>query len=132
MKSIPTGKWTVSQNEEYWTVDEELASREDAIRFGKKYYMGESFCVGQAVNLEFLPTDVFLSDDVIERLSEQLSSVVGESAVDWENEMSKEAYDDLETITSEAVMKWIEKHSLQPSVYTIIDVDWIEGITKIN
>lgn len=125
MKSIPTGKWTISQDEEYWNNDEELSSKEDAIEFGKSFYEGEGFFVGQIVKLEFLPSDVSLSDNAMESLSEQLYEEVGEVAENWENEVSKEAYNDLETIISEAVMKWIEKYSLQPSTFTLSCVDWV-------
>lgn len=126
-----TGRWTYSQDDEYWS-NEDCPSREKAIKDGKELYMGESFCVGQVVKVSFEASDVSLSEECIERLSEQLFDNVGEVAESWVTDLTTEQEEDLEKMLSNTAMEWIKKHELEPKCFTIEDDEWLEGVTKIN
>lgn len=128
MKVTKTGKWTISQNEEYWSYSEEFDSKEDAIEFGRKECCHEDFYVGQKYDLEFDGKDLYdPSERIIEDLDDCLFNEVGEAGEYWYNSITIKMEEDLNKMINEAVLTWIEKNKLQPSCFKIDDVELIKG-----
>lgn len=128
MKITKTGKWTISQDEEYWSYSEEFDSKEEAIEFGKEECCHEDFYVGQKYDLEFDGKDLYdPSERIIGELSYLLEDDIGEYAESWWNNITAEQELDLNKMINETVLKWIEKNKLQPSCFKIDDVEFIMG-----
>lgn len=132
MKVTKTGKWTISQDEEYWDSYYEFNSKEDAIKFGKtnrlEGFPHEDFYVGQIYSIEFDGKDLYdPSERIIEELSDCLYDEVGDCSENWYNSIAREMEEDLNKMINETVLKWIENNKLQPSCFKIDDVELIRG-----
>lgn len=126
MKVTPTGKWTYSQNEEYWDGSDEFSSKEEAIEAGKEYYFGESFMIGQMYSVEFTEEDFKLFDlaeDAIDCLFYSLEEEVGEASEKWYDNITNEDAQDLNKRFAKAIMEWIENRVGQPNVFLIDDIE---------
>lgn len=128
MKITKTGKWTISQDEEYWLYSEKFDSKEKAIEFGKEEFCHEDFYVGQIYNIEFDGKDLYdPSERIIEELDIELYEEIGEVSEYWRDEITREQELDLNKMINEAVLKWIEKNKLQPNCFKIDDVELVMG-----
>lgn len=126
MNSTETGKWIISQDEEYWSNPEEYESKEKAIEEGKKYYCGENFYVGQSVKVEFARNDTSLDEKAIEQLEESLSENVGEVSEQWVNGITRDQEVELGNMLSDTVLLWIKVNNLFPRCYMVDDIEKIE------
>ncbi len=120
MKTIPTSKWTYSNNNEYF-FNEEYDTKEDAIadcllNYGKGY-------IGQITRLEFTERDISY-DETGHLLREVLYDKVGDVADSWG--MTDEQEIELSEILAKEVIKYINEHNLQPSCYKVIDIEKVE------
>ncbi len=128
MKITKTGKWTISQYEEYWSYSEEFDSKEDAIKFGKEEYPHEDFYIGQVYGLKFDRKDLYdPSERIIEELDIELYEEIGEVSEYWRDGITREQELDLNKMINETVLKWIEKNKLQPNCFKINDIELIKG-----
>ena len=128
MKITKTGKWTISQDEEYWTYGEEFDTKEEAIEIGKKEFRHEDFYVGQIYIVEFENGDLFdPSERIIDELCYCLEDEVGEYQEYWYENITKEQQEDLNKMINETVLNWIGKNRLQPNCFKIDDIELIIG-----
>ena len=117
MKRIETNKWCISSDGEHY--HEDCESREEAIEIAKEDYKYDSFHIAKVARLEFTASDVSLSDEAYESLSEQLFEECGEISETWDNEVTKEQLEELDQIIGNAVIDWINKNNLQPKCFGI-------------
>ena len=120
MKTIPTSKWTYSNNNEYF-FNEEYDTKEDAIADCLADY-GSGY-VGEIVKVEFDEKDISY-DETGYYLNQVLYEEVGDVADSWE--MTDEQEIELSKILAKEVIKYINEHNLQPSCYKVIDIEKVE------
>lgn len=126
MKVTKTGKWIISQDEEYWDSVDEFDSKEEAIKFGKEEYLHEDFYVGQMYNIKFEGKELYdPSERIIDELSDCLYDEVGDCSENWWNSITREQEKDLNKMINETVLKWIEKNDLKPNCFKIDDIELI-------
>lgn len=118
MKYIETDKWCISDNGEWFT--DGYDSREEAIEDVKEY--GCSY-IGRKVDVEFIEQDIEIPD-IEYSLSEKLFEVVGEASETWE--IPKGLMKKFAKEYEKFVIDFINKNDLQPTCYTLIDVEQIE------
>lgn len=126
MKVTPTGKWIYSQDEEYWDGSDEFSSKEEAIKAGKEYYLGESFMVGQIYNVKFTEEQcewLDIAENVIDGLMDSLYDEVGDVAEWWDDQIKSIDKQDLNKRFAKAIMEWIEDRVGQPNVFQVNDVE---------
>lgn len=126
MKVTPTGKWTYSQDEEYWDGSDEFLSKEEAIEAGKEYYLGESFMIGQTYSVKFTEEQcewLDLAENAIDGLLDSLYDEVGEVAEWWDDQIKSVDKQDLNKRFAKAIMEWIEERVGQPNVFQVNDAE---------
>jgi len=121
--------WMVSDDEEHWQIAEEWPTREAALAGAVEALLqyeyddvrepGSTYWIGQQVSC---PVNTELWGEwIVERLGEDASEEVGDSAADWPK-ASKAQVADLTERVRAAVNAWIEAHDLQPTFYAIRSV----------
>lgn len=118
MKRIEIGKWCISSGGELYNADD-YDTKEDAILAGKEDYKWNSFYVAKVVNLEFEASDISLSDEAYENLSEQLFEEVGEVSETWDNLITNDQLKELDEMIGKTVIEWVNKNNLQPECFGI-------------
>lgn len=118
MKRKETGRWCISHDGELYHA-EDYNTKEDAIVGARCDYGYNNFYVAKVVELEFEASDVSLSDDAFESLSESLFEEVGEVAETWDDEVNQEQLNELDQMIGKTVIEWINKHRLHPTCYGI-------------
>lgn len=121
MKYIPTNEWSVSSDGEIFSGDCE--SKEEAIEAVKVDYGGDGY-VGRNVKIEFDEQDIEIPDIEYE-VGEKLFEVVGEASETWE--IPKGLMKKFAKEYEKFVIDFINKNDLQPTCYTLIDVEQIEA-----
>lgn len=121
MKYIETDMWCISTNgEDFFCYD--YSSREEAIEAVKKDY-GAGY-VGRCVRIEFDEMDITY-DETGYYLGEALYDEVDDVADVWG--MTDEQEIELSKILAKDVIKYINKHNLQPNCYKAINIEEVEG-----
>jgi len=121
--------WMVSDDEEHWRIAEEWPTREAALAGAVEALLqyeyddvrepGSTYWIGQQVSC---PVNTELWGEwIVERLGEDASEEVGDSAADWPK-ASKAQVEDLTERVRAAVNAWIEAHNLQPTFCAIRSV----------
>ena len=118
MKKKETGKWCISNDGELYNADD-YDTKEDAIESAKEDYEYMNFYVAKVVDLEFEASDVSLSDNAYESLSEALFEEVGEVAENWDNDVTQEQLNELDEMLGNTVIEWVNKNNLQPKCYGV-------------
>lgn len=79
----PTGKWCISQNEEYFSSGE-FDSKEEAIIEGREQYDGEDFYIAEETLIEMsdLHVDVAVSH-MLDWIQQSAYDIVGEYAEEY-------------------------------------------------
>lgn len=121
MKRIETDIWCISTDGEGF-FDDDYSSREEAIAAVKEEY--EEGYVGRCVRLEFEEIDICY-DETGYRLVETLYDIVGEAADNWE--MTDKQEIELSNILAKAVIDYINKNNLQPTCYSVIDIEEVRA-----
>lgn len=122
MKYIPTNEWSVSSDGEIFT-DGGYDSKKEAIETVKLDY-GVDMYIGRNVNIEFDEQDIEIPDIEYE-LGEKLFEVVGEASETWE--IPKGLMKKFAKEYEKFVVDFINKNDLQPTCYTLIDVEQIKA-----
>jgi hypothetical protein len=124
-------EWTAeigNVNSEIWSSDIEGNSREDVIAEGMEYAKEEgykSFRIGKKIPVGVPALDI---DNILEQVSNQIYDEVGEVAEDYLDDVTKEQYKELEESLNEVFFKWIKKHNLEPTCYTVANEEIIEVV----
>lgn len=124
MKYIETNEWSISSDGEIFT--DGYGSKKEAIEAVKLDYDGDGY-VGRNVKIEFDEQDIEIPD-IEYKLGEKLFEVVGEVAETWE--IPKNILKKFAKEYGKFVIDFINKNDLQPTCYTLIDVEQIEEVSR--
>lgn len=125
------GKWTLSTDEERWSIGEEFDTRDEALKYAEtvlapEYGLddGDSFWVGQikAVTMNDIADALFDGDRVLDDVGEWLYENVGEDFTD-EIVASRAQLDDLEQRLAATVREWAAVHGIQPTCFQLEHVE---------
>lgn len=116
MKFTQTDRWCYGMTDEYFSDD--FPTKLDAIEACKKD-LGGGY-IGRIIKVEFDEKDVSY-DETSYRLQEQLYDEVGDVAENWS--LSTEQELELCEILSKAVIEYLNKNNLQPTVYKVVDIE---------
>jgi uncharacterized protein YegP (UPF0339 family) len=123
------GKWQYQlTNSEIWGTSEDYDTKEDAIKYGREEakdteYETDYFDVGQIE--KYVPCGIDV-DDVLDRLVDDAYDEVGEVSDGYLSVITKEQENELEEKLNQVLNEWMEKHSLIPSFYKIVNVEKVE------
>jgi hypothetical protein len=120
------GKWTYNFGDsEIWTNDAEYDTKEAAIQGGteeakEEYDIGDSvnFFIGQME--EYIP--YIDAECLIDSMSEDASSEVGEVADGWPN-YKRADMDILKSRITEVVINWLNEIGEMPTFYKVINIE---------
>ena len=126
MLNVNEGKWTISQDDEYFNEYEYFRTKEDAIEFGKIYeeFAGLSFYVGKVRKVDILANG--LSDYVIDKISDVHYANHGEFAADYLNYIKTDDMDKLDDVIEKSIIEWANKYGYQPDYFLVDEIDWID------
>lgn len=116
MKFIQTDRWCYGMTDEYFSDD--FPTKTDAIEACKKDLEGGY--IGRIVEVEFDEKDISY-DETAYRLQERLYDEVGDVAENWELTTEQEL--ELSKIVAKAVIEYINKNHLQPTVYKVVEIE---------
>lgn len=116
MKFIETDRWCYGMTDEYFSDD--FPTKTDAIEACKKDLEGGY--IGRIVEVEFDEKDISY-DETAYRLQERLYDEVGDVAENWELTTEQEL--ELSKIVAKAVIEYINKNHLQPTVYKVVEIE---------
>ena len=113
-------KWAFSSDGELYT--DSLDTKDDAIAEGKKAYPDKAFWVGKCEKPR-APSSFIDGQDIIEIILVQ-DEYGREFCGSWANDVfqasiHKETGGELTRELSDVVRKWIQKHQLEPTFFTI-------------
>lgn len=121
--------WVIELTEtdnEIWHPDEEgFATREEAIEIGTEMAKKDglkSFRIGRRVDVGIPNLD---TEDIIERLQDQIYDEVGEVGEDYLDNVTEEHQNELEEKLNEVFYQWSVQHGYAPSCYHIYDEEVI-------
>ncbi|MEK5358832.1 hypothetical protein [Paenibacillus sp. FSL L8-0709] len=122
------GKWVVSTSPEFFNSGDYYESKEEAIAFGlieyaayetvKKFHVGQVESVGLGVCVN--------TDSILEHINQSMCDEVGEAADDYLLYTKQEHDAELEEELSNVIIKWIEKHSYQPTFFKVINIESVD------
>lgn len=114
------GKWTASQDEEYWNEHEFFDTREEAVAFGLKRAKESGwtvFYVGQVKAMEIRASG--LGDQLLDAISTDHYDNHGEFAEDYLTKVDKEHLRILDEKLEEVVRAWADEYGYQPDYFLI-------------
>lgn len=128
MKNLE-GKWIVNlRDDDVWDGSEWFHSKEEAIKFGKEEFSsfsnGETgfFYVGQIES--YVPS--ISADRILEDISEDAYSEVGEPAENYLVGVKIEQVKLLEERLNQVLHEWLKETNNQPNFFKVINVEKVE------
>ena len=117
-------KWTISKNYEYFNEYECFETRNEAIEFGKTFYAGDYFYIGQIKSVEICAC--LLAENCIEQIAESHFDNDGEIAEDYLSKVKNEHIEELDKAIEKIVKDWADKDKYNPEYLLVENVEYIE------
>jgi len=119
------GKWIWSTNDEIFrtndffdTIAEAIADAREQEDEGEVIYVGQVFDPITAAHVDV--------DNVLEIISEQIYSEVGEVAEDYLNDVKQEDFSVLEERLNTVLMDWMKEFGYEPKFYKVDNIIGVE------
>ncbi|BFH16526.1 hypothetical protein WDD9_005644 [Paenibacillus melissococcoides] len=118
------GKWTYSDNDEFFNYGDYFDTKDDAIAYGKEYFDGGRFYIGQVEEVGLgVCVDV---DSILEYINVNMTDEVGEVADYYLMNIDQEHSKELENEITNVIIKWIERHNYGPTFFKVVNIEKVE------
>jgi len=120
-----TGQWTLSKDEEWFGEYEYFETKEECIAFGKEYYEGTYFYVGQVEEINMKADG--LGDYCIDCIQSHHYDNDGEGAQDYLDDVKYEHIEELDNLIEKVVLDWATRHNYHPTHFSVVNIEkWSE------
>ncbi|MBY7740117.1 hypothetical protein [Paenibacillus polymyxa] len=120
------GKWTFSENEEFFNYGEYFDTKKEAIAAGKKYFADDDYAlyVGQVAECGLgVMVDV---ESIFEYINRNMCDEAGEAADDYLTYTAPEHDQELENELEDVITKWITRHGYEPTFFKVVNIESVE------